>query len=449
VLAILMVPATPGAAGDATVGPLPQAALALPAETSFVFGVKVKHFIPIVRMMLASAPLIQLPLPEDHKKLLAQLDSGLQELENKTGVRLERDVDELVFAGGMLETKKPWMVALVIGRVDRARLLAGLQSWDGQAGNVREERDGTLSVGGGSDRLRIAVTDRLTFFGEDKTFATLLENQSRGRNGLPANERLTALLRELRPGAVTWLAADFSGMELPGMPPWGVALGDDAETQVDGILRTGSEEDARKIAKLFGDQLNEMKSKAGDQPQLQAFLAMPTNVTAEGADVRMRLGPTVAPGAVSTGIVAAIAIPSLMRARVAANEAATIADVRSVVAAQAAYARANGGGYGELTCLAQPRTCAAENAREGDWLNADLVSLAERNGYKRSFLPGTPAEKKGALRSFAYTAVPQNKGVTGTRSFCGDSDGRVCSVGDGAPIEVQDGRCPQSCQSID
>ena len=45
------------------------------------------------------------------------------------------------------------------------------------------------------------------------------------------------------------------------------------------------------------------------------------------------------------GIIAAIAIPSLLRARVSANESATIGDIRTVISAQAAYQSANGGWY--------------------------------------------------------------------------------------------------------
>src|SRR6185295_14113031 len=44
-------------------------------------------------------------------------------------------------------------------------------------------------------------------------------------------------------------------------------------------------------------------------------------------------------------VVAAIVIPSLLRARVSANESASIGDVRTVIAAEAAYASANGGFY--------------------------------------------------------------------------------------------------------
>src|SRR5437660_12886186 len=54
------------------------------------------------------------------------------------------------------------------------------------------------------------------------------------------------------------------------------------------------------------------------------------------------------------GIIAAIAIPSLLRARISANESATIGDIRTVVSAEAAYQSAASGFYGELSCLARP-----------------------------------------------------------------------------------------------
>ena len=45
------------------------------------------------------------------------------------------------------------------------------------------------------------------------------------------------------------------------------------------------------------------------------------------------------------GIIAAIAIPSLLRARVSANESATLGDIRTLISAQAAYQSANSGFY--------------------------------------------------------------------------------------------------------
>src|SRR5882762_3349553 len=57
------------------------------------------------------------------------------------------------------------------------------------------------------------------------------------------------------------------------------------------------------------------------------------------------------------GIIAAIAIPSLLRARVSANEAAAIGDTRTVISAEAAYQSANSGFYGQLTCMSTPSGC--------------------------------------------------------------------------------------------
>src|SRR3989440_814718 len=57
------------------------------------------------------------------------------------------------------------------------------------------------------------------------------------------------------------------------------------------------------------------------------------------------------------GIIAAIAIPSLLRARVSANEAGAIGDTRTVISSEAAYHATNSGYYGNLTCLATPSTC--------------------------------------------------------------------------------------------
>ena len=52
------------------------------------------------------------------------------------------------------------------------------------------------------------------------------------------------------------------------------------------------------------------------------------------------------------GIIAAIAIPSLLRARVSANEAGAIGDSRTVVSGEAAFQSANSGFYGAQPSVA-------------------------------------------------------------------------------------------------
>lgn len=153
------------------------------------------------------------------------------------------------------------------------------------------------------------------------------------------------------------------------------------------------------------------------------------------------------------GIIAAIAIPSLLRARVSANEAAAIGDVRTVISAETAY-QSTYGSYDTLACLADPASCAPGRSGATAFLGAELAGAGVKNGYRRSFHPGPAAQDAGrgshapsALESFAYVAEPATPNRTGVRSFCGDASGVVCGVM-GALPEISDGRCPESCAPL-
>src|SRR2546428_12684660 len=85
------------------------------------------------------------------------------------------------------------------------------------------------------------------------------------------------------------------------------------------------------------------------------------------------------------GIIAAIAIPSLLRARVSANETAAIGDTRTVISAEAAYQSAASGFYGELTCLAVPGPCIAGYVGP-TFLDGTIgvAALVQKSGYTRT-----------------------------------------------------------------
>src|SRR4051794_24740717 len=83
------------------------------------------------------------------------------------------------------------------------------------------------------------------------------------------------------------------------------------------------------------------------------------------------------------GIIAAIAIPSLLRARVAANESATIGDTRTMISAEAAYQSANGGFYeGTPSCMTQPwaGTCIPQYPTNAPtFLDSQLAALTSKS----------------------------------------------------------------------
>jgi prepilin-type N-terminal cleavage/methylation domain-containing protein len=138
------------------------------------------------------------------------------------------------------------------------------------------------------------------------------------------------------------------------------------------------------------------------------------------------------------GIIAAIAIPSLLRARVSANEAATVGDMRTVISAEAAYHSSNGAWYeGKFICLNNPFTGCIPSypTTSPTFLDSHLGSLRAKSGYSRTFTPGAgpPAGGFNPLASsptstsgYVYEATPVSQGQTGVRGYGADHSGVIC-----------------------
>jgi len=140
------------------------------------------------------------------------------------------------------------------------------------------------------------------------------------------------------------------------------------------------------------------------------------------------------------GIIAAIAIPSLLRARVSANESATIGDIRTVISAQAAYSTANGGLYeSDFDCLANPFTCIPQYAPGSPtFTDSQIAGLQQKSGYNRTAISAPkPAvlgigQSASSTPAYSYLASPLALGQTGVRGFGGDSSGTLCFTNTGA-----------------
>lgn len=123
------------------------------------------------------------------------------------------------------------------------------------------------------------------------------------------------------------------------------------------------------------------------------------------------------------GVVAAIAIPSLLRARMGANEAAAIGSLRSVFSAQANYAAsaARGGYAPELPRLGAP--CPNSTV---PFLSSELTSavVVEKSGFIMEMQAASGAgaaspdcNNAPTVAGFYLTAVAAMPGVTGSRAF--------------------------------
>jgi len=138
-------------------------------------------------------------------------------------------------------------------------------------------------------------------------------------------------------------------------------------------------------------------------------------------------------------IIAAIAIPNLLRARMAANEASAVGTLRTYNTAIVAYAT-------QCANIGFPNSAHDLGPGGGDCNGANLVDpvlaapAAMRNGYQFYYSPG-PADSSGHIISYTITADPITQNTTGIRHFFVDESGviRYMSGGqasaDSPPIE--------------
>jgi prepilin-type N-terminal cleavage/methylation domain-containing protein len=140
------------------------------------------------------------------------------------------------------------------------------------------------------------------------------------------------------------------------------------------------------------------------------------------------------------GIIAAIAIPSLLRARVSANESATIGDIRTWISAEAAYQSSNAGFYdSNPTCLVAPSTCIGTYSPTAPtFVDSQIASMFAKSGYDRSMgtdsgAPGNPPTgiSPSSTGGVVYVATPSSQDKTGVRGFAGDTAGIICTCGTG------------------
>ncbi len=153
-------------------------------------------------------------------------------------------------------------------------------------------------------------------------------------------------------------------------------------------------------------------------------------------------------------IIAAIAIPNLLRSRMAANEASAVDSIRAINTAAASFNSTYSDGFpGTLAEMGTTGTAAA-SCKNAEFVDS-LLTTGTKSGYIFTF--GKGAQKvttvpKGCTAGFSdgYTisAWPTTKGLTGQSSFCSDATGVIRKDPTGTHPAVAGGLCPTAMAGL-
>ena len=121
-------------------------------------------------------------------------------------------------------------------------------------------------------------------------------------------------------------------------------------------------------------------------------------------------------------IIAAIAIPNLLRARIAANESSAAASIRTIGTAEVSYYTSYPTvGFSTLAAMGGAAPCTPSQA--GGCLIDSTLGGGSKSGY--TFAATGSAPVNGANTQFLSTAVPATLNTTGVKAFCGTEDNVV------------------------
>ncbi len=125
-------------------------------------------------------------------------------------------------------------------------------------------------------------------------------------------------------------------------------------------------------------------------------------------------------------IIAAIAIPNLLRSRMAANESSAVGSIRTINTAEVTYATTyTAVGFTNLNQLGGTATACATptgaNSTTACLIDDVLAVTAIKSGYTFTATAsgGTPAVQ------YFSTGLPQVVGQSGQRGFCSDQSGVI------------------------
>jgi len=142
-------------------------------------------------------------------------------------------------------------------------------------------------------------------------------------------------------------------------------------------------------------------------------------------------------------IIAAIAIPNLLRSRIAANEASAVGSLRTLNTSEITYNVTYGAFADTFAKLGPYATGGSANATNAGLIDANLAnSPNQKSGYQFAIAFTT------AGADYEFTAVPITANVTGQRQFCTDPSGVIEQFASGATVPTTADTCSTAATPI-
>jgi prepilin-type N-terminal cleavage/methylation domain-containing protein len=133
------------------------------------------------------------------------------------------------------------------------------------------------------------------------------------------------------------------------------------------------------------------------------------------------------------GIIAAIAVPGLLRARMSGNEASAIGSMRAINTAQQSYSQQCNGFAPLLTELKAAGNFLSPDLTGGASVVKSGFTVAMAAGMGNTLLPAPPAGCTGTGTNYYASAVPLSTS-TGTRAFATDEQGSIWQNNANPPV---------------
>jgi type IV pilus assembly protein PilA len=123
-------------------------------------------------------------------------------------------------------------------------------------------------------------------------------------------------------------------------------------------------------------------------------------------------------------IIAAIAIPNLLRSRIAANQASAVGSLRTLNTAEITYSSTYNTGFtATMNYLAPPATAGVNPTSTAAGLIDSVLAAGAKSGYSFVYSAGDP-DATGRINTYEFTGSPISNS-TGTNYYFTDQSGVI------------------------